>query len=127
MGFRSGGGRGAFAAMCDSALIKTYYAYGVRRRENVGLDIADLRHNPKAPQYRRYGAVFVRWGKSSRGSQPKGRTIFTVPEMDWIVDVLDHCLAEVRPRFSPGDHPAIWVTERRGRLSRRSASSNCTA
>ena len=116
------GRKGALAAMRDSALIKTYYAYGMRRRENVGLDLADLRHNPKAPQYKRYGAVFVRWGKSSRGSQPKRRTVFTVPEMDWIVDVLDYYLAEVRPRFGAGEHPAIWVTERCGRLSRRSAN-----
>ncbi len=115
------GRKGALAAMRDSALIKTYYAYGMRRRENVGLDISDLRHNPKAPQYKRFGALFVRFGKSSKGSQPKRRTVFTVPEMDWIVDVLDHYLAEVRPRFGAGDHPAIWVTERCGRLSRRSA------
>ena len=92
----------------------------MRRRENVGLDLADLRRNPKAPQYKRHGAVFVRWGKSSKGSPPKRRTIFTVPEMDWIVDVLDHYLTEVRPRFDVGEHPAIWVTERSGRLSRRS-------
>ncbi|WP_425589108.1 tyrosine-type recombinase/integrase [Streptomyces similanensis] len=42
--------------------------------------------------------------------------------MDWIVDVLDHYLTEVRPRFGAGKHPAIWVTERSGRLSRRSAN-----
>jgi site-specific recombinase XerD len=94
----------------------------MRRRENVGLDLADLRRNPKAPQYKRHGALFVRWGKSSKGSQPKRRTVFTVPEMDWIVDVLDHYLTEVRPRFDVGTHPAIWVTERSGRLSRRSAN-----
>ncbi|MER7104553.1 hypothetical protein ABT383_33945 [Streptomyces humidus] len=71
----------------------------MRRRESVHLDVADLRRNPKAPQYGRHGAVFVRYGKSSKGSQPERRTIFTVPEMDWTVDVLDHYLAEVRPRF----------------------------
>jgi integrase len=64
---RKRGRKGALTAMRDSALIKTYYAYGMRRRENVGLDLADLRRNPKAPQYRRHGAVFVRWGKSSKG------------------------------------------------------------
>ncbi|MFD7137289.1 tyrosine-type recombinase/integrase [Streptomyces sp. NPDC059894] len=119
---RKRGRKGALTAMRDSALIKTYYAYGMRRRENVGLDLADLRRNAKAPQYRRHGAVFVRWGKSSKGSPPKRRTIFTVPEMDWIVDDLDHYLTEVRPRFNVGKHPAIWVTEHAGRLSRRSAN-----
>ncbi|MGW1620113.1 hypothetical protein [Streptomyces sp. NPDC002172] len=39
---RKRGRKGALTAMRDSALIKTYYAYGMRRRENVGLDIADL-------------------------------------------------------------------------------------
>ncbi|MFI0811855.1 tyrosine-type recombinase/integrase [Streptomyces echinatus] len=119
---RKRGRKGVLTAMRDSALIKTYYAYGMRRRENVGLDLADLRRNPKAPQCKRHGAVFVRWGKSSKGSPPKRRTIFTVPEMDWIVEDLDHYLTEVRPRFNVGKHPAIWVTERCGRLSRRSAN-----
>ncbi len=119
---RKRGRKGALTAIRDSALLKAYYAYGLRRRENVGLDLADLRRNPKARQYKRHGALFVRWGKSSKGSQPKRRTVFTVPEMDWIVDVLDHYLTEVRPRFDVGTHPAIWVTERSGRLSRRSAN-----
>jgi site-specific recombinase XerD len=42
-----------------------------------------------------------------------------VPEMDWVVDVLDHYLSEVRPAFEPGKHPAMWITERRGRISPR--------
>ncbi len=116
------GRKGALTAMRDSAMLKSYYAYGMRRREGIGLDLPDFRRNPKAPQYGRHGAVFVRWRKSSKGSPPKRRTVFTVPEMDWIVDVLDHYLAEVRPRFDPGKHPALWVTERRGRVSRRSAN-----
>ncbi|MEV5506557.1 tyrosine-type recombinase/integrase [Streptomyces orinoci] len=114
--------KGALAAMRDSALLKTFYAYGLRRREACGLDMADLRRNPKAPDYGRHGALFVRWGKSANGSPPRRRTVFTVPEMDWVVGVLEHYLAEVRPRFEPGKHPALWVTERRGRLSRRSAN-----
>jgi integrase/recombinase XerD len=119
---RKRGRKGALAAMRDSALLKTFYAFGLRRREGCGLDVVDLRRNPKAPQYGRCGAVFIRWGKSSKGSPPKRRTVFTVPEMDWIVDVLDHYLTEVRPRFDVGNHPAMWVTERCGRLSKRSAN-----
>ena len=96
---------------------------GLRLRSSppggVGLDVADFRRNPKAPDYGRYGALFVRFGKSSNGSPPKRRTVFTVPEMDWIVGVLDHYLTEVRPRFGVGGHPAFWVTERCGRLSKR--------
>ena len=62
----------------------------------------------------------MRWSKSSNGSPPKRRTVLTVPEMDWVVPVLQQWVEEVRPLFSPGAHPALWVTERRGRLSRRS-------
>ncbi len=119
---RARGRKGALTAMRDSALLKTYYAYGLRRREGCGLDLADLRRNAKAPGYGRYGALFIRWGKSSNGSPPKRRTVFTVPEMDWIVGVLEHYLTEVRPRFEAGNHPALWVTERCGRLSKRSAN-----
>lgn len=46
--------------------------------------------------------------------------MLTVPEMDWVIDTLDQWLTEIRPQFSPGRHPALWVTERVGRLSPRS-------
>ncbi|MEO3925833.1 tyrosine-type recombinase/integrase [Micromonosporaceae bacterium B7E4] len=116
---RSRGRKGALAALRDAALLKTIYAFGLRRREAWGLDLTDLRHNPKAPAFGRHGAVFVRYGKSSNGSPPKRRTVLTIPEMDWIVPVLEHWLGEVRPAFSPGAHPAMWVTERCSRLARR--------
>jgi integrase/recombinase XerD len=116
---RSRGRKGALAAQRDAALLKTVYAFGLRRREAWGLDLADLRHNPQVPQFARYGAVFVPWGKSSNGSPPKRRTVLTVPEMDWVVPVLQQWTEDVRPLFAPGAHPALWVTERRGRLSRR--------
>jgi hypothetical protein len=48
------------------------------------------------PHLDRLGGLFVRWGKASRGSAPKRRTVLTVPEMDWIVPVLTEYLAEVR-------------------------------
>jgi site-specific recombinase XerD len=115
------------SALRDSTLLKTVYAYGLRRQEAVGLDIVDLRSNPKLPSYGRFGGVFVRFGKASRGSSPKRRTVLTVPEMDWIVEALEFYLKEVRPCFRPGRHPALWVTERCGRLSRRSANEAFTA
>nr|WP_259396509.1 site-specific integrase [Streptomyces sp. SID7804] len=43
-----------------------------------------------------------------------------VPEMDWVVDVLGEWVHEVRPQLAPGRHPALWVTERAGRMSPRS-------
>ena len=83
------------------------------------LDLADLRHAPKVPQYRQYGGLLVRYGKGTIGSPPKRRTVLTVPEMDWIVDVLDQWITEIRPLLSPGKHPALFITERAGRMSLR--------
>jgi site-specific recombinase XerD len=111
--------KGALAAMRDSTALKVVYAYGLRRQEACCLDLSDLRRNPKVLDYGRCGALFVRYGKASRGSPPKRRTVLTVPEFDWVVDVLSHYLDEVRPAFLPGKHPALWITERRGRLSLR--------
>jgi integrase/recombinase XerD len=79
--------KGALAAVRDAALLKTVYAFGLRRNEACCLDFADLRHNPKVPEFGRFGGLFVRHGKSSRGSPPKRRTVLTVPEMDWIVPI----------------------------------------
>ena len=111
--------KGVLAAYRDATLFKVVYAWGLRRREAWGLDLADLRHNPKVPAFGRYGGVFVRWGKSSRGSAPKRRTVLTVPEMDWIVAVLEQWRDDVRPAFGAGAHPALWVTERASRISMR--------
>ena len=119
---RAQGRKGALTAMRNAALLKAFYAWGLRRQEMTGLDLADLRRNPKLPDFGRYGAVFVRYGKSSNGSPPKRRTVFTVPEMDWLPGVLDQYVTEVRPRLGAGQHPALWVTERCGRLSRRGAN-----
>ena len=97
---RARGRKGALTAMRDAVLLKTVYAYGLRRNETRMLDLADLRRAQNAPQYRQYGGLLVRYGKASRGSPPKRRTVFTVPEMDWVVDVLDQWVSEIRPLFT---------------------------
>ncbi|MFD3707442.1 tyrosine-type recombinase/integrase [Nocardia sp. NPDC058658] len=116
-------GRGVKGALCaarDAAVLKTIYAFGLRRTETARLDLVDLRSNRNAPQFKGFGSVMVRFGKASTGSPPKRRTVLLVPEMDWVVDTLDHWINDLRPRFGPGAHPALWVTERVGRLSARS-------
>lgn len=117
---RGRGRKGGLAAQRDAVLIKTVYAFGLRRSEAWGLDVADLRRSPKARQFGRFGALTVRFGKASRGGAAKRRTVLTVPEMDWIVPVLEQWLDELRPLFGAGSHPGLWVTERCGRVSRRS-------
>lgn len=117
---RERGVKGALGAARDGAVLKTIYAYGLRRTEVSRLDLVDLRRNKKAPEFGNVGSLMVRYGKALKGSAPKRRTVLLVPEMDWVVDTLDDWLTDLRPQFSPGRHPALWITERVGRLSPRS-------
>jgi integrase len=117
---RGQGRKGALCALRDAAVLKAVYAFGTRRTESSRLDLVDLRRNRKAPHFGSFGSVMVRFGKAQKGSPPKRRTVLTVPEMDWVVGVLEQWVAEIRPQFSPGRHPALWVTEQAGRLSARS-------
>ncbi|UGT68116.1 site-specific integrase [Nocardia gipuzkoensis] len=114
------GVKGALGAARDAAVLKTIYAYGLRRTETSKLDMVDLRRNPKMPGRGRFGSVMVRFGKSSKGAPPKRRSVLLVPEMDRATDVLEEWLTDLRPRYCPGKHPALWITERVGRLSPRS-------
>ena len=59
--------KGAVQAVRDAALLKCVYAFGLRRREAVMLDLVDLRRNAKLPHLDRFGALSVRHGKASRG------------------------------------------------------------
>jgi integrase/recombinase XerC len=60
----------------------------------------------------------VRYGKGSRGSGPRRRTVASV--MPWAVEALEDYLANVRPRFRNHDsRPAVWLTERGRRLRTR--------
>jgi integrase/recombinase XerC len=114
------GRKGALGALRDAAVLKTVYAFGLRRTEVSRLDLTDLRRNGKAPRFGGFGSLMVRFGKASKGSPPKRRTVLTVPEMDWVTGILQDWLTGIRPQFTPGRHPALWVTERAGRLSPRS-------
>ncbi|MFN2569678.1 MAG: tyrosine-type recombinase/integrase, partial [Candidatus Dormibacteria bacterium] len=111
---RSRGRKGWMPAFRDATLYKVLYAWGLRRREGAMLELADLARNPKAPEFGDFGVVRVRWGKASRGSPPRRRSVLSV--MDWATEALEHYLAEVRPRFGAA-HPGLWPTERGGRLS----------
>jgi site-specific recombinase XerD len=116
---RARGRKGALTALRDAAMLKFCYAYGLRRREVVHSDVVDLRRNSKMADFGRFGALSVRYGKASRGGAPKRRTVLTVPEMSWIVEILDHYLSEVRPLFPADNSQALWLTERGTRIGLR--------
>ena len=111
------GRKGALAALRDAQMVKTAYAFGLRRRELCFLDIADLRPNPSMPSWGTYGALHVRYAKSSRGSAPRRRTVLAVPEFDWAIDGLRQWVEEARPLLRPGDRGELWLTERKTRVS----------
>jgi hypothetical protein len=52
-----------------------------------------------------------------------GRRPFTYEEVQALFDAADARVDEVRPCLAPGSHPAVWVTERRGRITVRTADT----
>jgi integrase/recombinase XerC len=111
--------KGWLAAFRDATMIKVIYAWGLRRTEAAMLDTTDFTPNPAAPELGRFGVCQVRFGKAMRGSPPRRRAVASV--MGWAVDVLAQYVEEVRPLHGdPARGPALWLTERGGRISARS-------
>jgi site-specific recombinase XerD len=114
---RERGRKGWLTALRDGAVLKIAYAFGLRRRELVMLDLADFGANPHAPEFGEYGVVYVRWGKASKGSPPKRRSVLTV--FPWSVRVLGQWAGQFRGLFdhaAPGGG-ALWPSERSPRVS----------
>jgi len=106
--------KGALAAYRDATLFKVIYGWGLRRTETAKLDLADWGRNPAAAEFGRFGMLHVRYGKAVRGQPPRRRNVASV--MGWAVDAVADYVENVRPRFGAVDHPALWVTERGGRI-----------
>jgi integrase/recombinase XerC len=106
--------KGALAAYRDATLFKVMYGWGLRRAETSRLDLTDWGRNPAAPEFGGYGMLHVRYGKAKRGQPPRRRNVASV--MAWAVEAVDDYVENVRPRFGCPDHPALWVTERGGRV-----------
>ena len=106
--------KGALAAYRDATLFKTIYGWGLRRTETSMLDVVDFGRNPAAPEFGRHGMLHVRYGKAVRGQPPRRRNVASV--MGWAVEAVADYQANIRPRFGCADHPALWVTERGGRV-----------
>jgi len=81
------------------------------------LDVADFAVNPAAPELGGLGICHVRYGKALRGSPPRRRAVATV--MPWTAEALAQYIGQVRPCYEAGGHPALWLTERGGRISPR--------
>lgn len=106
--------KGALAAYRDATLFKVAYGWGLRRTETARLDLADWGRNPAAPEFGRYGMLHVRYGKAVRGQPPRRRNVPSI--MGWAVEAVADYVENIRPRFGCVDHPAMWVTERGGRV-----------
>src|SRR6266480_1456811 len=106
--------KGALAAYRDATLFKVIYGWGLRRTETSRLDVADWGRNPAAPEFGRHGMLHVRYGKAKRGQPPRRRTVLSM--FDWAVDAVIDYVENIRPKFGCDGHPALWVTERGGRI-----------
>ena len=106
--------KGALAAYRDATMFKVIYGWGLRRTEAAKLDLTDWGRNPAVAEFGRYGTLHVRYGKAVRGQPPRRRNVASV--MGWAVDAVTDYVENIRPRFGLVDHPALWVTERGGRV-----------
>lgn len=113
---RRSGHKGWLAALRDATALKTAYAWGLRRREVVMLELGDFGSNPKAAEFGSYGVVYVRWGKASKGSPPKRRSVLTV--FDWATRVVAQWIEKFRDLMPvAAKSSSVWPSERSGRLS----------
>lgn len=109
----SSGRKGWLAAFRDAVLFKVIYAWGLRRREAAMLDLADFSANATAPEFDRFGALAVRYGKALKGSPPRRRTVLTT--MGWAAEAVAEWVSDIRPAYqSAGGW--LWPTERGGRV-----------
>ncbi|MGH3869556.1 MAG: tyrosine-type recombinase/integrase, partial [Pseudonocardiaceae bacterium] len=107
---RRTGRKGWLPAFRDAVLLKTAYAFGLRRNEIRMLDTVDFGRNPAGPEFGEYGVLYVRHGKAKKGSPPKRRSVLTV--WDWSAEALQEWIEEFRPLFTTAHSPACWPSER---------------
>ena len=107
-------GRDKLAAFRDATVFKVLYGWGLRRREAAKLDTVDWSANAAAPEFGRHGALSVRFGKATRGSPPRRRTVLTT--MGWAAEAVAEWMTEIRPAYRVTGN-VLWPTERGGRIS----------
>ncbi|MWA09137.1 tyrosine-type recombinase/integrase [Streptomyces sp. BA2] len=114
---QSSGRKGWISAFRDAVLLKTAYAWGLRRNEVRNLELCDLATNPKAREFGAYGIIRVRYGKAMRGSPPKRRSVLTVPLFDWAVEALQQWTEEIQPAIAGANNSCLWPSERGDKLA----------
>ncbi|MGH3536957.1 MAG: tyrosine-type recombinase/integrase [Pseudonocardiaceae bacterium] len=113
---RASGHKGWLTALRDSAALKCAYGWGLRRHELAMLEVVDFGTNPRAPEFGEYGVLHVRYGKASKGSAPKRRSVLTV--FPWSVRVITEWLDGYRELFDTATADgSLWPTERTARLA----------
>jgi integrase/recombinase XerC len=112
---RRKGRKGFAAAYRDSVMLKTAYAFGLRRNELLQLTVHDFGRNPKAAEFGEFGVCYVRFGKANAGSPPKRRSVLTV--MPWSVDVITEWVREVWPQVRHENASSLWPSEAAPRMS----------
>jgi hypothetical protein len=73
-----------------------------------------LGSEPAAPEFSRCGSLHVRYGKAKRGQPFRRRTVLSA--FGWAVEAVADYVENARPKFGFSEHPALWVTERGGRV-----------
>jgi integrase/recombinase XerC len=96
-------------------MLKTAYAFGLRRNELLQLTVHDFGRNPKAAEFGEFGVCYVRFGKANAGSPPKRRSVLTV--MPWSVDVIAEWVREVWPQVRHENASSLWPSEAAPRMS----------
>jgi site-specific recombinase XerD len=101
----------------DKVAFYVMYVLGARIGEVRALNVGSFEMNPRFPEFGDFGFVRV-WGKGSRGSGPKMRTVM-VDHKD-LPPLLEWYMSEIRPIFLENGHPnedALFLSERGQRLA----------
>lgn len=106
----------------DKALYMIIYYYGLRANETSMLNTTDFIRNPDKPVWGELGGIVVRYGKSTSGSPPKHRIVWTISENP--VECIRWYLQNIRPQFCFDDTDSLFVSERGVRLSPKSITRN---
>jgi hypothetical protein len=107
---RKAGRKGWLPTFRDAALLKTAYAFGLRRNESRMLDTVDFGRNPNRQEFGEYGVLYVRHGKAKKGSPARRRSVVAV--RDWPAEILQEWIEEFRPLFPMAGSPACWPSGR---------------